>query len=101
VPSGRRYVDEFILTVDDANDINEVFQCFNSVHEKIKFTKEYEDNSLAFLDVKIFKLSENIETTVYRKKTNIGAYTRWDSYVPIQYKQNLIWTLLHREATKN
>ena len=38
----------------------------------------------------------SIETSIFRRTTNLGIYTRWDSYVPNRYKQNLIWTLLHQ-----
>ena len=37
-----------------------------------------------------------IETTVYKKPTFSGLYTRWDSYTPTKYKSNLINNLLHR-----
>ena len=41
------------------------------------------------------KNSDCIETSIFRKHTNLGIYTRWDSYVPNRYKQNLVWMLLH------
>ena len=93
----HRYVDDLYLTFDDPNHIDHVFSTFNSIHQKIKFTKENkENNKLAFLDVLITKNSDCIETSVFLKNTNLGIYTRWDSYVPNRYKQTLVWTLLHR-----
>ena len=93
----HRYVDDLFLTFDDPNHIDHVFCTFNSIHQKIKFTKENEvTNKLAFLDVQITKNSNCIETSIFRKNINLGIYTRWDSYVPNPYKQNLVWTLLHR-----
>ena len=48
----HRYVDDLFLTFDDPNHIDHVFRTFNSIHQKIKFTKENEEtNKLAFLDV--------------------------------------------------
>ena len=92
-----RYVDDLFLTFDDPNHIDHVFSTFNSIYQKIKLTKENEENNkLAFLDVQITKNSDCIETSIFRKTTNLGIYTRWDSYVPNRYKQNLVWTLLHR-----
>ena len=93
----HRYVDNLFLTFDDPNHIDHVFSTFNSIHQKIKFTKENEENNkLAILDVQITKNSDCIETSIFRKNTNLGIYTRWDSYVPNRYKQNLVWALLHR-----
>ena len=93
----HHYVDDLFLTFDDPNHIDHVFSTFNSIHQKMKFTKENEENNkLAFLDVQITKNSDCIETSIFRKNTNLGIYTRWDSYVPNRYKQNLVWTLLHR-----
>ena len=93
----HRYMDDLFLTFDDPNHIDHVFSTFNSIHQKIKFTKENEvNNKLAFLDVQIPKNSDCIGTSIFRKNTNLGIYTRWDSYVPNRYKQNLVWTLLQR-----
>ena len=48
----HRYVDDLFRTFDDPNNIDHVLQTFNSLHQKIKFTKEQkENNKLAFLDV--------------------------------------------------
>ena len=91
------YVDNLFLTFDDPSHIDHVFSTFNSIHQKINFTKENEaNNKLAILDVQITINSDCIETSIFRKNTNLGIYTRWDSYVPNRYKQNLVWTLLHR-----
>ena len=63
----------------------------------MKFTKEEEnERKLPFLDVLITKTSNGIETTVYKKPTFSGLYTKWDSYTPTKYKRNLINNLLHR-----
>ena len=90
----HRYVDDLFLAFDDPNHIDHVF---NSIHQKIKFTKDSEENNkLAFLDVQIIKNLDCIETSIFRKNANLDIYTRWDSYVPNRYKQNLVWTLLLR-----
>ena len=53
----HRYVDDLFLTFDDPNHIDQVFSTFNSIHQKIKFTQENEENNkLAFLDVQITKI---------------------------------------------
>jgi len=40
------------------------------------------DGRLPFLDVKIEKETNKFLTSVYRKPTFIGQYTRWDSFGP-------------------
>ena len=68
-----------------------------SIHKKIIFTKELEENNhLPFLDANIRKTQDNIETTFFKKQSHTGLYTRWDSYIPYKYKQNLVLTLLER-----
>ena len=57
----HRYFDDLFLTFDDPNHIDHVFSTLNSIHQKIKFTKEnQENNKLAFLDVQITKNSDCI-----------------------------------------
>ena len=91
------YVDDLFLAFDNKEDIEKTFQLFNSIHPKIKFTKELENNNqLPFLDIHITKTSKGIETRIFRKKTFTGSYIKWDSYVPPQYKHNLVSTLLDR-----
>ena len=96
-PVIMRYVDDLFLAFDNPNDVEYVYQIFNSIHPNLKFTKEEEnERKLPFLDVLITKTSNGIETTVYKKPTFSGLYTKWDSYTPTKYKRNLINNLLHR-----
>ena len=96
-PVIMRYVDDLFLVFDNPNDIEYVYQIFNSIHPNLKFTKEEENKEkLPFLDVLITKTSQGIETTVYKMPTFSGLYTKWDSYTRTKYKRNLINNLLHR-----
>ena len=68
----------------------------NYKHRNIKFTVEREENnSLSFLDIKIFCDSGKFHTSVYRKPTFSGVLTNFDSFLPMSYKYNLVSTLLH------
>ena len=96
-PIIMRYVDDLFLAFDSPNDVEYVYQIFNYIHPNLKFTKEEEnERKLPFLDVLITKTSNGIETTVYKKPTFSGLYTKWDRYTPTKYKRNLINNLLHR-----
>ena len=92
-----RYVDDLFLSFNNSEDIDLIFDLFNSIHSKLKFTKEIETNSqISFLDVYIIKTDKAIQTKIYRKPTFTGCYMKWNSYVPLRYKQNLVLTLLER-----
>ena len=70
----------------------------NSRHDNIQFTIDFENNQqIPFLDVSIERIDNNpFSTSIYRKKTFIGLYTKWDSFTRRKYKINLIRTLTYR-----
>ena len=70
----------------------------NSRHDNIQFTIEFENNQqIPFIDVSIERLDNKpFSTSIYRKKTFTGLYTKWDSFTPRKYKINLIRTLTYR-----
>ena len=45
---------------------------------------------------KSLKIRMSLKHQYFEKRPTLGMYTRWDSYIPNRYKQNLFWTLLHR-----
>ena len=94
-----RYVDDVFVLFDECTvDIQSVLQDFNCIHENLKFTLEMEaDESLAFLDVCISRCSDgSVSTSVFRKCTWSGLYTHFHSFVPVQYKANLVRCLVNR-----
>ena len=54
------------------------------------------NNSISFLDIKVNRDSNRFLTSVYRKPAFSGAFTNFDSYIPLSYKSGLILSLLHR-----
>ena len=93
-----RYVDDTFTTFDSKNNANEFLNFLNSRHDSIKFTIEFEeDNEIPFLDILLKRCPDNtLSTSVYRKKTFTGLYTKWNSFTPRKYKINLIRTLTYR-----
>ena len=63
-------------------------------HASLKSTVERESNHR--IDVFVHKTPTAFLTSVYRKPTFSGLYTRWDSFCPLQRKINLIKTLVYR-----
>ena len=69
----------------------------NSKHPNIEFTSDTEsDNKLPFLDVQVRHEGNGFSTSVYRKPTFTGLTTKFTSFIPEQYKRNLVSTLTIR-----
>ena len=94
----RRYVDDtFSLFMKGKEDALKFLNCLNSLHPSLQFTMESEaDRKLPFLDVLVFRDDHHFSTTVYRKPTFTGLYTRWDSYCATGRKIALIRSLTVR-----
>jgi hypothetical protein len=93
-----RYVDDLFLVFRSGDDADSFFDILNQIHKNIQFTKETEINScISFLDVRISRSTEGpVKTSVYRKPTDTSLYSKWSSYIPFQYKRNLVKCLLDR-----
>ena len=93
----KRYVDDTSLLFRSKDHI-EKFRCYlNCQHPNIKFTSEIEENnSRSFLDIKITRVNNSFSTSIYRKVTFSGVFTNFESFIPVSYKSNLIFTLLFR-----
>ena len=52
------------------------------------------NNNFSFLDVKISRENNKFTTFVFRKPTFSGAFTNFDSFIPISYKHGLVNTLI-------
>ena len=51
---------------------------------------------MLFLEVNIKRVGNSFETGIYRKPTFTGLTTKFTSFLPINYKRNLVATLTHR-----
>ena len=93
----RRYVDDTFLIFRKREDIPLFLEYLNSKHRNIEFSSETEDNSkLPFLDIEITRTENGFQTSIYRKPTFTGLSTKFTSFIPIQYKRNLVSTLIYR-----
>ena len=92
-----RYVDDLFCTFSNRNQLDNYFQSISNIHPNITFSKELETNNhLAYLDISINTSNGKFETSVFRKKTNTGLYTKWNSLCPLKYKRNLVRCPLSR-----
>ena len=93
----RRYVDDTFLVFKHAYQIPLFLDYMNDKHRNIQFTHEIERNGqIAFLDVCIKNTNEAFTTSIYRKHTFTGLSSKFTSFIPMQYKRNLISTLIFR-----
>ena len=69
----------------------------NTRHRNMKFTVEEEqDNKISFLDILITWTGNELQTSLFYKKTFSGVYLHFNSHLPNTYKKDLIDTLLYR-----
>ena len=62
---------------------------------------EENGNLLPFLDALVMRDVDKFSTTVYRKPTATGLYTRWDSYSDTSKKFALIRGRMARRSNQN
>ena len=68
----------------------------NRKHKNINFLFETKkDEQMPFLDVNVFHENGMFLTNVYRKETFTGVYTNFSSFIPLEHKLGLVYTLLH------
>ena len=94
-----RYVDDTFVLIEPTTKVGDVLEILNNFHPSINFTYQLETNgSLPFLDVWVTRSVETkkLQTAVYRKETFTGLMTKWDSFVPKQYKKACVVTMIHR-----
>jgi hypothetical protein len=93
-----RYVDDILVITRDEAQTKEVFDAFNLLHPNITVKIEHEhDGTIPFLDLEISRRNDgSIKRSIYRKKTWTGQYMHFCSFVPLQYKRNLVKALFNR-----
>ena len=94
------YVDDIIMYVNEGQ-VEYVLWEINSIKIDLQFTLEWEaDNIINFLDLKIIK-SEigTLSFSIFRKNTHTNKYLYFNSYHPIEHKNSVVCSLLHRANT--
>jgi len=90
MPFCKKYVDDIICSIP-RTAAQEVLTVFNSLHPKIQFTIEEENEcSVPFLDTKVIRENTALRTDWYTKPTYSGRYINYESYHPNSMKTNII-----------
>ena len=93
----KTYVDDIFVLFKRPEHVKPFVDYMNSKHKNINFSFETEkDEQMPFLDVNVFRENGKFVTNVYRKETFTGVYTNFSSFIPLEHKFGLVYTLLHR-----
>ena len=94
----RRYIDDVFTIINGSKEpVIMILDNINKLHANIKFTLELEKNDMiSFLDVKVQRTGNSLETSVYRKTTNTNLYTKWNACLPNYQKIGLVTSLIVR-----
>ena len=94
-----RYIDDVFVIFDEKQCYNDFFNFINGVHSNLEFTVELATDTLPFLDVNVELNDNDVQLSIYRKKTDTNVLLNFDAVTPIKWKEGLIFCLLHRAWT--
>jgi len=95
-PFYYRYVDD-ILLLTPADKVDSILNTFNNIHDRLKFTVEYETNrSISFLDLNLSVHNDVLYIDWFKKATCSGRYLHYYSGHPICHKVGTIYGLIDR-----
>ena len=100
----RRFADDTFALNTSMEQSEKLLSTLNKLHPALEFTCEHEQNGkLPFLNNLVIRNPPpgvrqrvSIETTIYRKPTYTGQYTRWDAFTSRKHKINLVRCLTNR-----
>ena len=86
--SCRRYVDDIFLMFDKKDHVKKFLKYMNTRRRNIKFTfEEEQDNKISFLDISITRVGNELQTSLFCKKTSSSVYLNFNSHLPNTYKK--------------
>ena len=93
----KRFIDDCFISWKKGENLDLFVEILDTLHLSIKFTKEEEDSSIAFLDTMIIKAEDDtIGTDIFYKETNAHRYLHLQSAHPHKIKRNIPFTLSQR-----
>ena len=91
-----RFLDDCDIPLDTTKiDLNEFLSILNGIHTNIRFTMEYSDKEIPFLDI-LIKRDGDIWMDLYHKPTDTQRYVPFNSNHPPHCKRNIPFTLARR-----
>lgn len=100
-----RYLDDLLMYVKAAK-VSEIAQAWNAMHPKLTFAFSQDNNSIAFLDLVIYKgprffSSGRFDVKLHQKRMNRYLYIPYRSYHTRASKASWIYTELTRYIRNN
>ena len=87
-----QYLDEsFSIWIQSSQNLNELFNCINSLHPTIKFTMDYSTTEINFLGVTVTKVCNKLETDLYCKPNDTHQHLHAQSCHRNVYKVSIAW----------
>lgn len=82
-----RYIDDiFLIWSHGLQELLKFKDFVNSFHNTIKFTMEYSQSHLPFLDTVVHLTGSCIETSLFTKPTDSHCYLQFESFHPSSHK---------------
>ena len=93
----KMYVDLIFVLFKRPDHVKAFVDYMSSKHKNVNFSFETEkDEQMPFFDANVFRENGNFVTNVNGKETFSGIYTNFYSFVPLEQKFGMVYTLLHR-----
>ena len=98
--SWKRFLDDcFIFWIKGKDELNKFHSMLNKLHPDLKFTIEYSEENLSFLDILLIKTNNHISTDIYFKETDSKQYLNFQSCHPKHTKTSIPYNLARRICT--
>lgn len=93
----KKFVDDLIVALHK-QDVEIILEQFNSYNPHIQFTIEFEDenNSVSFLDTRLYRIDNTVHLDWHRKQTASDKLIHFKSDHPVQIKINCIKEMKNR-----
>ena len=86
------YLDDiFCKWTQGSQNLNELFNCINSLHPTIKFTMDYSTTEINFLGVTVTKVCNKLETDLYCKPNDTHQHLHAQSCHRNVCKMSIAW----------
>ena len=91
-----RYMDDILCNIK-YDEVQERFDMINSLHPKLSFTFEIENNScISFLDMVIHNDRGKLSSSWFRKPTDTGLTLNFHALSPMKYKRSVVISFVYR-----
>ena len=88
-----RYIDDiFFIWTHDEEKLKKFMEDFNSFCDDIKFTYEFDKDSISFLDLKVIASNGKLATSLYSKPAGYYQYLHYKSSHPEHTKRSIIYS---------